>query len=360
MVGMSYRDPTTQQLVPLPLGCAGGGAPIGAVMPYAGATAPVGWHICDGTPHGSPALQSLLGSGNTPDLRGKFILAASATHSPKTTGGAETHTLTEAEMPSHNHDGATGVMSANQSHAHSFNVYTPETFLTGYAGAGANSGQGAAVTSYADIAHTHGIASKGGGGAHNNMPPFYAMVYIIKCFSESANGGITQVDADARYVNVSGDTMTGELAVNNHFRLSGALAKLPESADDAFTFYARPATGGLGPLVCANPTYSNQAATKGYVDTRVTAGHDVTIQTDVNGWSEMHITPPPGTVGIVGFSFSPTTTRFYNTGGHSLSAGITSYTPTDCLFTIIFAPIGGTVVTSKEMSVNYVIVWAVA
>jgi microcystin-dependent protein len=32
----------------------------------------------------------------------------------------------------------------------------------------------------ADAAHTHGITAEGGGGAHENMPPYYALTYIIK------------------------------------------------------------------------------------------------------------------------------------------------------------------------------------
>lgn len=50
---------------------------------------PSGWHLCDG-------------SNGAPDLRNRFILGAGF-RSIGAHGGAETHTLSVAEMPSHNH-----------------------------------------------------------------------------------------------------------------------------------------------------------------------------------------------------------------------------------------------------------------
>ena len=37
-------------------------APTGTVVMFASCTAPEGWHLCNGTAHGSSALQALLGS----------------------------------------------------------------------------------------------------------------------------------------------------------------------------------------------------------------------------------------------------------------------------------------------------------
>ena len=72
------------------------------------------------------------------------------------TGGAKTHTLTEAEMPAHVH-GELAPTSAS-SGALKFGI---DTNASGSQAAGLNTG------------------STGGGGAHNNMPPFF-VVYMWK------------------------------------------------------------------------------------------------------------------------------------------------------------------------------------
>ena len=70
-----------------------------------------------------------------------------------TTGGADTHTLTEAEMPSHTHS------------------------ITGEAGGGSRSLPGSSSTS---TARTFGTNATGGNGAHNNLPSYYEVVWILK------------------------------------------------------------------------------------------------------------------------------------------------------------------------------------
>ena len=90
--------------------------PIGAIMPYTKTTAPPGWHLCDGTPHGSPYLQAVIGSANSPDLRGKFLVGAGSAYALASTGGAETATLTAAELGSHSHTGTSGGQNADHTH----------------------------------------------------------------------------------------------------------------------------------------------------------------------------------------------------------------------------------------------------
>ena len=70
--------------------------PVGVIMAWGGTAAPSGWHLCDGTPHGSPELKAIIGSDGTPDLRGRFILGAGGGYTRGQTGGAATVKLTAA------------------------------------------------------------------------------------------------------------------------------------------------------------------------------------------------------------------------------------------------------------------------
>src|SRR5262245_63039868 len=116
MATLKYWDGTAWQ----PLMATGASAPTGAVMAYGGTVAPTGWLVCDGTVYNNtswPALAQILGNtfGGTagtsfavPDLRGRDIIGAGqgsglTNRVLGASGGAETVTLTVAQMPSHNH-----------------------------------------------------------------------------------------------------------------------------------------------------------------------------------------------------------------------------------------------------------------
>lgn len=124
------------------------------------------WHLCDGT-------------NGTPDLRGRFILGASASHAPGTTGGEEAHSLTRDENAPHDH-GAT--CSTAGLHAH--DIKSP----AGKADDGSGIGRGyiwdkvkTYNTEQAGLhAHQITIGVSGSGAPHNNMPPYYTLSYIMK------------------------------------------------------------------------------------------------------------------------------------------------------------------------------------
>jgi microcystin-dependent protein len=170
--------------------------PIGIVLPFAGndVSPPLGWLYCDGSDVSINEYQSLFdviqntyGSASTgrfklPDLRGRvivgtnpstIILDPSNNISVRTIGdisGAETHQLTVAEMPSHNHS------ITDPGHSHNYKTITDNT------GSGAiddaqGSGNDSSTTS-----STTGITinSTGGNQPHNNMQPFLVLNYIIK------------------------------------------------------------------------------------------------------------------------------------------------------------------------------------
>ena len=97
--------------------------------------------------------------GTWVQIKDRFLLAAGTTYKAGTTGGEATHTLTESEMPSHNHA-----------------VYFPNDAAADHSAPGNYPDGPSDSTYYAVGSYT---SSAGGGGAHNNMPPYLA-VYVWK------------------------------------------------------------------------------------------------------------------------------------------------------------------------------------
>lgn len=146
--------------------------PIGGIIMWSGATTniPVGWLLCDGT-------------NGTPDLRNRFIVGAGGTYGVGAKGGADTVTLSTSQIPSHTH-GFSGSTSTDGLHTH--NLYVSD----GYQGGGRldQSGEGTPAwrSNFTEPAGSHShtvtgsIASTGGGQAHENRPPYYALCFIMK------------------------------------------------------------------------------------------------------------------------------------------------------------------------------------
>lgn len=189
--------------------------PVGSLFQYAGATAPVGWLLCQGqllTISSYPSLFSAIGNvyggdGITqfalPDLRGRVALGASSGYPLGSSGGSETRTLTVNEMPAHSH---TGTIDGVSNHTHTYqdayfaeNVsgITPKVFGTS-AGTDVDnnfyyrtqSGSYSAdpsdpstlLTSGSSGAHTHTMSnsSAGGGASFSIIQPYVTVSYIIK------------------------------------------------------------------------------------------------------------------------------------------------------------------------------------
>ena len=153
----------------------------------------------------SPA--SFIG-GTWERVEGEFIMGASSAYPVGTTGGSATHTQTVAEMPSHNHSGATG--SAG-SHSHSGSTgdagghnhtvssaavtkYGVSTFIgEGTTEYGFQSNSSTPTTSWVGNhthtvsissagAHTHtvSIGSTGSGQAMSVLNPYYALYIWVR------------------------------------------------------------------------------------------------------------------------------------------------------------------------------------
>jgi len=155
--------------------------PAGAMMPYAGTSAPSGWLLCDGSAVSRTTYATLfalvsttygVGDGSTtfnlPDLRGRtFIGLDNLGGTPKNIVtdanadslggevGTETHTLSESEMPAHTHTIATQTTTNGGGAG---DIYHSASATTGNKSTG----------------------STGGGGAHNNIQPSHAAGVIIK------------------------------------------------------------------------------------------------------------------------------------------------------------------------------------
>lgn len=186
--------------------------PAGIITQYVGTAAPSGWRLCDGTLYnGADATYARLwaalgttygGSGinsfAVPDLKGRVPVGYGAgagltTRSLNDKAGSETHLLTGAESGTsiHTHPATgTGNQSADHTHAQLVGLITyangaNQAVVTTNLG-GANGLDPAYSTGVNSGTHQHttntisASANANASAAHNNMPPFVVVSYIIK------------------------------------------------------------------------------------------------------------------------------------------------------------------------------------
>lgn len=178
-----------------PSGGGGESTPTGTVSMFAGSTAPSGWLLCQGQAVSRTTYSALFavigttyGSGNgsttfnIPNLQGRFPLGSSGSHALGTTGGAESVTLTANDIPAHTHNSKTITGQVGQVLVPSDQSYTSSSlyFVTKDNVAYPSSESGTARRRVIALNATHEHDSVGGGGAHDNMPPFQTVNYIIK------------------------------------------------------------------------------------------------------------------------------------------------------------------------------------
>lgn len=130
----------------------GDGVPSGGIIMWTGTDVPVGWLLCDGTE-------------GTPDLRDRFVLGWGS-RSIGDVGGEEEHTLKVSELPSHSH--LSGNMKVTVNTVDGTGGTSSGLAVGGYAGSGR------------DLTITGMSEYTGSGNAHNNMPPYYVLAFIMK------------------------------------------------------------------------------------------------------------------------------------------------------------------------------------
>ena len=158
-------------------GGGGGIIPVGGIIIWSGSTGsiPSGWAICNG-------------SNGTPNLQNKFVIGAGSSYNVGATGGSaqavvvtHTHTITS--------DGAHGHGVNDPGHLHSYTHWSNTASEGGDA-----SNRSSPITSsaqntagnYTGISinsggnHRHTISSSGESGANKNLPPYYALAYIMR------------------------------------------------------------------------------------------------------------------------------------------------------------------------------------
>jgi hypothetical protein len=150
--------------------------PTGVILLWSGAigSIPSGWLICDGT-------------NGTPDLRNRFIVGAGSTYAVNATGGtadaivvSHTHTFLTGSAGTHNHSAVSGGVGGPQ---RGFGEPGGNGFL-GYSLADTYYNAGYSGTQLIQDAGSHNhngtTDTSGSSGTNQNLPPYYALAYIMK------------------------------------------------------------------------------------------------------------------------------------------------------------------------------------
>ena len=138
--------------------------PIGAILMWSGSTIPSGYALCNG-------------ENGTPDLRDRFIVGSGTSYNIGNTGGANTVTLTDSQMPYHTH--------TDSGHTHPFTGAQhpsgngPEQNQSGSPEDRTNFNYPRSTgTGYANLSYAGGL--NGVTQAHENRPPYFALAFIMR------------------------------------------------------------------------------------------------------------------------------------------------------------------------------------
>jgi hypothetical protein len=144
--------------------------PTGVILIWSGSTGsiPSGYVICDG-------------SNGTPDLRNSFVLGAGNTYTVGQTGGTA-----DAIVVSHTHTATSTSTVTDPGHLHNLAPYSaitgggPERPAVNAGNSGVASYNTNTVTTGITVATATTNTTAGTSGTGANLPPYYALAYIMK------------------------------------------------------------------------------------------------------------------------------------------------------------------------------------
>lgn len=148
-IGADAEMTPREKLASAPYAMAGT-LPSGVIVMWSGqlANIPAGWALCNG-------------ANGTPDLRDRFVVGAGTSYAVGDTGGANQVTLTLNQIPAHTHG------------------YSDQ-YTTGERDNGSHAWNATYDKNPRYTADNKTTSSAGGGQAHENRPPYYALAFICK------------------------------------------------------------------------------------------------------------------------------------------------------------------------------------
>jgi microcystin-dependent protein len=130
------------------------------------ASVPSGWQLCDGT-------------NGTPNLRDRFVVGAGSTYAVNATGGSA-----DAIVVSHTHTATSTVTDPGHFHTTTFRCTTKSgdgpSRIHGPEGTLSTPDSLNTDTKTTGITVATTNASTGSSGTNANLPPYYALAYIMK------------------------------------------------------------------------------------------------------------------------------------------------------------------------------------
>ena len=156
---------------------AGGAIPSGGIILWSGAAdaIPSGFVLCDG-------------NNNTPDLRNRFVVGAGSGYSVDATGGSADATLVSHSHTINNHTHSISGTTDDDTHNHT--IQSSSSIGGGTRVTSQNSTGNTASTT--NDTHSHSFSAttgnpsdrgtnlQGSSGTNKNLPPYYALCYIMK------------------------------------------------------------------------------------------------------------------------------------------------------------------------------------
>jgi hypothetical protein len=144
--------------------------PTGGIILWSGSTGsiPATWYLCDGT-------------NGTPDLRNSFIVGAGSTYAVNATGGTA-----DAIVVTHTHTATSTSVVTDPQHSHVEQLASsgsgngPSSSFQGVAEPSSPAINTLAASTGITVATTTTNANAGTSGTNANLPPYYALAYIMK------------------------------------------------------------------------------------------------------------------------------------------------------------------------------------